>query len=143
MAVVMSDKTKQLKVFLCHSSDDKPVARELFERLENESWIDPWLDSEKIIPGQDWNLEIEKAIQDTNTVLVCCSEGSVSKEGHIHKELKFALDKALEMPEGIIFNIPVRLDECEVPRSISKLQWVDYFPESRKDIAYEKSNNPK
>jgi len=31
----------------------------------------------------------------------------VDKEGYVQKEIKFALDKALEMPEGRIFLIPV------------------------------------
>jgi len=50
---------KKLKVFLCHSSNDKPAVRELYARLNAEGWIDPWLDEEKLYPGQDWDREIE------------------------------------------------------------------------------------
>lgn len=32
------------RVFLCHSSQDKPVVREMYQRLLAEEWIDPWLD---------------------------------------------------------------------------------------------------
>ena len=38
---------RKLRVFLCHASQDKPVVRELYQRLLAESWIDPWLDEEK------------------------------------------------------------------------------------------------
>lgn len=134
----MSEKTKQLKVFLCHSSGDKPVVRKLYEELISEGWIDPWLDAEKLIPGQDWQLEIPKAVQASNVVVVCCSNSSVSKEGYIQKELRFALDKALEMPDGMIFIIPIRLDDCDIPSSLSKWQWVDYFPSDRRKKAYER-----
>ena len=54
---------RKLRVFLCHSSDDKPAVRELYPRLKVEGWIDPWLDEEKLYPGQDWELEIEKAVE--------------------------------------------------------------------------------
>jgi|APSaa5957512622_1039677.scaffolds.fasta_scaffold27926_2 hypothetical protein len=50
---------RKLKVFLCHSSEDKPAVRELYARLNAEGWIDPWLDEEKLYPGQDWDREIE------------------------------------------------------------------------------------
>ena len=52
---------RKLRVFLCHSSQDKPIVRELYQRLNAESWIDPWLDEAKLLPGQDWDMEIEKA----------------------------------------------------------------------------------
>jgi hypothetical protein len=35
--------------------------RELCQRLLAEGWIDPWLDEEKLLQGQDWDMEIEKA----------------------------------------------------------------------------------
>jgi len=44
---------RKLRVFLCHASQDKPVVRELYQRLNAEGWIDPWLDEEKLLPGQD------------------------------------------------------------------------------------------
>jgi hypothetical protein len=59
---------RKLRVFLCHSSHDKPVVRELYQRLkaapygDDKGWIDPWLDEEKLYPGQDWDLGIEKAV---------------------------------------------------------------------------------
>jgi hypothetical protein len=55
---------RKLRVFLCHASQDKPVVRELYQRLLAEGWIDPWLDEEKLLPSRiDWNIEIEKAVQ--------------------------------------------------------------------------------
>jgi len=42
---------RKLKVFLCHASQDKPVVRELYQRLLAEDWIEPWLDEEKLLPG--------------------------------------------------------------------------------------------
>lgn len=43
-------ETRKLRVFLCHASQDKPIVRELYQRLLAEGWIDPWLDEEKLLP---------------------------------------------------------------------------------------------
>lgn len=89
------------------------------QRLEKEGRIDPWLDEEKLYPGQDWDLEIEKAVEATNAVVVCLSNNSVSKEGYLQRELRFVLRIADFKPEGAVFVIPVRLDECPMPRRLS------------------------
>ena len=129
---------RKLNVFLCHASQDKPVVRELYRRLVAESWIAPWLDEERLLPGQDWNLEIKKAVEASDAVIVCVSSISVAKEGYVQKELRQVLDIALEKLEGAIFLIPVRLDDCNLPRQLRDWQFLDYFPESRRDAAYEK-----
>ena len=129
---------RKLRVFLCHASQDKPVVRELYQRLSNKGWIDPWLDEEKLLPGQDWNMEIEKAVEAADVVIVCLSSTSVSKEGYIQRELKFVLDIALEKPEGTIFVVPLRVDDCELPRQLRSLQAVDYFPVKQQELSYEK-----
>ena len=37
-------ENRQLRVFLCHSSNDKPAVRELYRQLSAEGWMDVWLD---------------------------------------------------------------------------------------------------
>lgn len=133
----MSDP-RNLRVFLCHASQDKPVVRELYRLLLTEGWIDPWLDEEKLLPGQDWDMEIEKAVESADSVIVCVSNASVSKEGYIQRELRFVLDIALEKPEQTIFIVPLRLDECELPRRLRSWQYLDYFPEDQRQKAYQK-----
>lgn len=66
-------------------------------------------------PGLTGEVEIPKAIDTSDVILVCLSKNSVNKEGYVQKEIAFALDKALEKPEGAIFIIPVKLEDCEVP----------------------------
>lgn len=129
---------RNLRVFLCHASQDKPVVRELYRKLLDEGWIDPWLDEEKLLPGQDWNLEIEKAVEDSDAVIVCVSTTSVAKEGYVQKELRRVLDIALEKLEGAIFVIPLKLDDCELPRQLKDRQALNYFPASNRAEAYQK-----
>lgn len=129
---------RKLRVFLCHASKDKPTVRELYKKLCAEDWIQPWLDEEELLPGQDWNLEIEKAVESSDAVIVCVSHISVAKEGYVQKELRQVLEIALNKLDGAIFVIPVRLDECELPRSIRDRQGLDFFPEDRRDSAMRK-----
>lgn len=133
---MLGSPSRPLRVFLCHSSADKPAVRELYQKLSAEGWMDIWLDEEKLLPGQDWDYEIEKALDNTDAVIVSLSTGSVSKEGYVQKELRFVLDIALEKPEGTIFILPVRLDDCKRPRRLRTIQGVDYFPPERRAWAY-------
>jgi len=128
----------KLRVFLCHASQDKRIVRELYQRLNAEGWIDPWLDEEKLLPGQDWDLEIEKSVESADAVIVCVSGKSVTKEGYVQKEIRKVLDIALEKPEETIFIIPLRLDDCELPRRLRSLHYVDYFPAGKSDQVYKK-----
>jgi hypothetical protein len=116
---------KKLLVFLSHASEDKPAVRRLCKRLKADGF-DPWLDEERLLPGQDWNLEIEKAMQARAAILLCFSSFSVAKEGYIQREYKRAMHYQEEKPEGTIFIIPVQLDDCEMPFFIRELEWVDF-----------------
>ncbi len=87
--------------------------------------MQPWLDELDLLPGQDWQVEIPKAIFSSDVIVVYLSKNSVDKEGYVQKEITFALDKAMEKPEGTIFIIPAKLEECNVPQRLSRYQWVD------------------
>ena len=121
--------TRKLNVFLCHASQDKPAVRKLYARLNSEVWIDPWLDEERVLPGMDWDLEIQKALRAADLIIVCLSSESVAKEGYVQREFKRALSYAEEKPEGTIYIIPLRLNECTAPSKFQQWQWLDYFTE--------------
>jgi proteasome lid subunit RPN8/RPN11 len=69
------------------------------------------------------------AVKASHVVVVCLSHASITKEGFVQKEIKHALDVALEKPEGTIFLIPLRLDACDVPLGLRRWQWVNCFEE--------------
>lgn len=125
----MVDSKRNLRVFLCHASDDKPKVETLYYRLAKDGF-DAWLDKEKLIPGQDWQLEIPKAVRSSDVVVVCLSSRSVTKEGYVQKEIKIALDIADEKPDGTIYIIPIRLENCNVPDRLGRYHWVDLFLEN-------------
>ncbi len=120
--------TRPLRVFLCHSSGDKAQARALYQRLRADG-VEPWLDAEDLIPGQNWDMEIRKAVKKADIVLVCLSKDSITKEGYVQREIKFALDRAEEKPEGNIYLIPLKIEECELPFRLSSYHAVKYYEE--------------
>jgi hypothetical protein len=123
---VRKPDASRLSVFLSHASADKPVVRDLHQRLRRDGF-EPWLDEEDLLPGQDWEQEIRKTVRRADVVLVCLSHSSITKEGYVQKEIKLALDVADEKPDGTIFVVPVRLEECEVPERLRQWQWVNYY----------------
>lgn len=118
--------SRSLKIFLSYAFDDRDRVKKLHAYLSAQG-AKPWLDTEQLLPGQDWRLEIGRALDESDAVLLCLTRKSVGKEGYVQKELRLALDRALEMPEGRIFLIPARLEECEIPYSLKSYQWVDLF----------------
>jgi TIR domain len=82
------------------------------------------------LPGQEWELEIRKAVRNSDAVIVCLSRSSITQRGYVQKEIKYALDIADEQPEGNIFLIPVKLEECEVPSRLRDWHWVNLFEDS-------------
>jgi formylglycine-generating enzyme required for sulfatase activity len=71
-------------------------------------------------------------VDDSDVVIVCLSNQSLGKEGFVQREIRYAYDLALEKPEETIFLIPLRLDDCDVPRKLRSLHWVDYFGPGKK-----------
>jgi len=130
----MQNQQDTPQIFLCHASNDKARVRRLYRRLR-EAGLTPWLDEEDILPGQDWDYEIRNAIRHSDYFLACLSKNSVDKRGYFQKEIKMALDVLDEMPEGQVYLIPARLDDCEVPSRLRVSQWIDLFEISTRGLS--------
>jgi hypothetical protein len=117
------------QVFLAYVKEDAAPAGRLYEALETEGFR-PWMDTRKLLPGQNWPRAIERAIEFSDFFVPCFSRNSVNKWGGFQAEVRYALDCARRVPLDDIFIVPVRLDDCRVPRSIQKeFQYIDLFPD--------------
>ena len=117
---------KEVKIFISYARKDFAKAHLIYSRLRQEEFS-PWIDKEDILPGQDWELEIEKAIKECNFFLACLSGYSISKEGYVQKELKKGLEMWERQPEGRVYLIPIRLDKCKVPRRFENIEYCNLF----------------
>jgi hypothetical protein len=114
------------------SSQDKGAVRSLYAQLKRDGFA-PWLDERDILPGESWEATIKTAVRTSDVVLVCLSKGSVSKAGYVQREIRSAIEVADEQPEGSIFIIPLRLEECKVPDGLTRWQWLNYYEDDAHD----------
>jgi hypothetical protein len=117
------------KIFLSYVRKDKERVEQLYDKLSKAGYK-PWMDTHDVLGGQLWRSSIEQAIKSADFFLACLSRRSVSKRGYLQKELRDALSIWNEKLPEDIFLIPVRLEDCKVPASLSQFQWIDLFAES-------------
>jgi len=118
---------RKLRVFLCHAKEDKAIVRDIYRQLTSAGWIDVWLDEVKLLPGEEWDMQIEEAVENADAVIVFLSNNSLTKKGYVQKELNSVLDVAEYNPEGTIFIIPILLEPCQIPRRLKRYQYQEYF----------------
>jgi hypothetical protein len=125
---VVFEPNGRIRVFLAYAEEDRAEVKKIYSALQ-KAGFEPWMDKEKLLPGQNWPRAIERAIDLSEFFIGCFSSRSVIKRGHFQCELEYALRVASRVPSEEIFFLPVRLDECELPREIvRKTQYVDLFP---------------
>lgn len=113
-------------IFISYTHADVSLVRPVYSFLKALS-LEPWMDEYDLPPGADFRREIEICIRESDYFLACFSTNSVDHKGIVQKELKIALDVLNEFPEGQIFVIPAKLDDCKVPFSYSTRNWLDLF----------------
>lgn len=125
----------RIRVFLAYAEEDRTEVKKLYRALQ-DAGLEPWMDQEKLLPGQNWPRAIERAIELSDFFIGCFSRRSAAKYGHFQCELRYALDLAGRVPLEDIFLVPIRLNDCEVPRHIArKVQYVDLFPDWDRGVA--------
>lgn len=116
-------------VFISYAREDWDKANSIYKRLLSEGFK-PWIDQFDLLPGQDWNLYIKKAIQEADYFLVLISKNSNRKESYFRKEFRWGLEvQEKKLKEGI-YLIPVMLEECDVPQELSSMHWVKLYWEN-------------
>ncbi|MGH7454367.1 MAG: toll/interleukin-1 receptor domain-containing protein [bacterium] len=71
--------TFQYDVFLSHSSKDKPVVRELANRLKHDG-LRVWLDEWEIQPGDMIGLKLQQGLERSRTLLMVMSHAYFASE---------------------------------------------------------------
>jgi hypothetical protein len=116
------------RVFISYAKEDRESAIRLYTDLKKRG-AKPWLDSEDLVGGQEWEPEITAAIEECDFFVALLSAKSVNKRGYVQSEVRKALKVLDTIPEGRTFIIPVRLQICQPTHSrLQSLHWVDLFP---------------
>ncbi|WP_163667095.1 toll/interleukin-1 receptor domain-containing protein [Adonisia turfae] len=104
-----------LQIFLAHAHEDKTEVMKLYKRLQQQGYK-PWMDKKDLLGGQRWDDAIQKAINGSDIFIACLSKRSVEKRGYVQREFKMALNKCGDIPADEIYLVPVRLDDCIIPK---------------------------
>ena len=119
-------RSRENTVFISYAREDSDAAKRLREDLK-DAGLNPWLDKEELLPGQNWENKIKVAISRSRYFVPLFSKTSIEKKGYVQSEFKFALESFKKYPPNMIFYIPVRLDDCEIP-SKEPIHSADLFP---------------
>ncbi len=115
------------EIFIAYVHEDAELAFRLYDEMQ-AAGLRPWIDRRRLLPGQNWQRAIQRAIQRADFFVACFSQTAVRKRGQFPYELRLALRCADRMPLDDSFIIPVRFEPCEIPRRIkSAIQHVDLF----------------
>lgn len=112
------------EVFLSYSSADRDRVIPYYEFLARVG-LDPWMDQFNLQPGQNWQLEISRAMDRAPIIVIFVSKNSVDKRGFVQREIKVALSKREEKLIDDVYIIPVQLDEVPRPEELKSIQFLD------------------
>jgi len=124
----LTSPSRLLRVLLCHAISDTQIAEDIKDRLNTKKWIEA--KTEAVMPSTSpkWNRNINETLQQIDDAILCLSSHTLTND-RLPKEFGAILEKLDEKPEGSVFVIPLRLDQCEVPIRLASLEYKDYFPE--------------
>lgn len=109
-------------VFLSHSSKDKPVVRELAERLRSDGlrvWFDEWV----IEPDNPIPLAIERGLESSRTLVLVMSENAFGSDwGTLERHTARFRNPTNEDRRFI----PLRLDDCRIKETLRHFAYVDW-----------------
>ena len=120
------------KVFLSHSSKDKPFVLMLAEDI-SASGIGVWIDKVEILVGDSLIRKISEGIVESNYVVACLSSHSI-ESNWVREELEIAATLGINGNRVVV--LPVMLEECTVPAFLAHRLYVDFRQPAGYDQAF-------
>lgn len=106
-------------VFLCHATVDKPVVRQIGEKLESLG-LKPWIDEWEIGPGDSLFQKVGEGISSTGVFVAVLSEAAV-KSKWCQTELREALHLRLIDGKNIV---PFMIETVKPPPFLSEAHYL-------------------
>ncbi len=78
-----------MQVYLSYESGDKEFAAALSSELEQRG-VSVWLDKQNLLPGDNWSLEIGKALAKSQAMVVLISPEAM-RSSKVRQEIEYAL----------------------------------------------------
>lgn len=120
------------KIFLSHSSKDKPKVREIASFLK-ENGIYVWIDEAEIRIGDSLIKKITTGIYEVDYLFAFLSNNSINSNW-VQIELEMAMN--LEIKEKRVIVVPVLLEDCDIPGFLESKLYADMRTTSSVDQEY-------
>jgi len=117
------------KIFLSHTSSDKPFVRKLAADLRNNGHT-VWIDEAEINIGDSLIGKIREGLDSVEYVAVILSKASIQSEW-VKKELEIASNK--EIKEKRIIVLPLIIDNVEMPGFLEGKLYGDFSDDTKYD----------
>ncbi len=114
-------------VFLSHSVKDKPIVRELAERLRKDGlrvWLDEWV----LKPGDHVQAKIEEGLEQSRVLVLCMSANAFGSDWAQLEAGTFRFRDPLNRERRFI---PLRLDAADIKGSLVQFLYINWLPEAR------------
>ena len=105
------------RIFISYSRLDSQFVDRLEADLRSRSF-DPWVDRRKLEGGQDWQDELQRAIDECQVVCVVLTPAALGSDA-VKMEYRYAQRRRKPL-------IPLMLTYCELPMDLEAVQWVDF-----------------
>lgn len=114
---------KEIEIFLSYANPDQVRVLEIYNFLQKNGYSNTWIDCERLLPGQNWDYEIQKNLKKADIIIIFLSENSISRRGYIQKEISTTLRYLEEKLRDDIYIIPIKLDDAVIiPDNLIHLQ---------------------
>lgn len=121
----MSEPRHNFDVFLSHAHSDAGIVERLAEKLTDDAGLRVWLDKWILVPGEHWQQEMAKGLEEAATCAVCISQ--TTPKGWFREEIERALNmQARESSFRVIPLILPKGDSSVVDSFLELRTWVDF-----------------
>jgi parallel beta-helix repeat protein len=103
--------------FFSYARNDAAIALRLAADLKKVS-ANVWLDQLDILPGRQWDREVEHALTDCEEMLLILTPAAVASV-NVMDEVSFALEQQKRV-------IPLLFQDCQIPFRLRRVQYVDF-----------------
>lgn len=109
--------TQRAPAFLSYARENSDLALRITADLK-AAGATVWLDQLAIRPGQQWDREVEQALDSCSAVVIILSPAAVQSD-HVMDEVAYGLREGKTV-------IPVLLQQCRIPLQLVRLNRIDF-----------------
>ncbi|MCA0132377.1 toll/interleukin-1 receptor domain-containing protein [Winogradskyella alexanderae] len=112
-------------IFISYSRDNTDFVMNLAKTLRNAG-ADIWLDQLDIKVGENWDIAVQNAMQESENFMIILSKSSVNSN-NVMDEVGYALSANKKV-------VPVLMEECEIPFRLQRRQFADFTGDKEKGM---------